>query len=207
MFTSRSEYRILLRQDNADFRLTELSHRIGLASDERWKKVCDKYEKIGKIIQFAKTTNIAPEEVDDYLIQQETPPLTEKIRIASLLLRPQVKIAELIKRAKSFSDFMGKIDVGKELQEAIEESEILLKYDSYINREQEIADRLSKMEHVRLNPQLDYRSLLTLSYEAREKLSKHRPHTLGEASRISGVSPADIAVLLIYLNRPKENVE
>ncbi|MCL2041172.1 MAG: tRNA uridine-5-carboxymethylaminomethyl(34) synthesis enzyme MnmG [Bacteroidales bacterium] len=201
MFTSRSEYRILLRQDNADFRLTELSHRIGLASDERLKKVCDKYEKVEKIIRFAKTTNIAPEEVEDYLIQKETPPLMEKVRIASLLLRPQVEMTELIKRAKCFSDFMGDMEVGEELQEATTEAEILLKYESYIAREQEIADRLSKMEHVRLSPDLDYRSLLTLSYEAREKLSKHRPQTVGEASRISGVSPADIAVLLVYLNR------
>ena len=201
MFTSRAEYRILLRQDNADFRLTELSHHIGLASEERLKKVYDKYEKVEKIIGFAKETNICPEEVDDYLIQKETPSLTEKTRIASLLLRPQVEIRELIKRAKSFSDYIDEIRVGEELQEEIEEAEILLKYDSYITREQEIADRLSKMEHVRLNKEIDYRSILTLSYEAREKLSKHRPQTLGEASRISGVNPADIAVLLIYLNK------
>jgi len=127
--------------------------------------------------------------------------LTEKVRIASLLLRPQVEMAELVKRAKGFSDFMDGMGVGEELQEATTEAEILLKYESYIAREQEIADRLSKMEHVRLSPDLDYRSLLTLSYEAREKLSKHRPQTLGEASRISGVSPADIAVLLVYLDR------
>ena len=201
MFTSRAEYRILLRQDNADFRLTELSHHIGLASEERLKKVYDKYEKVEKIIGFAKETNICPEEVDDYLIQKETPSLTEKTRIASLLLRPQVEIRELIKKVKSFSDYIDEIRVGEELQEEIEEAEILLKYDSYITREQEIADRLSKMEHVRLNKEIDYRSILTLSYEAREKLSKHRPQTLGEASRISGVNPADIAVLLIYLNK------
>ena len=202
MFTSRAEYRILLRQDNADFRLTELSHRLGLASDERLQRVLDKYEKIEKIIHFAKATNVAPEEVEDYLIQKETPVLTEKMRIAALLLRPQVEMEALIKHVKSFSDFID--GVGERLQEAIAESEILLKYDSYITREQEIADRLLKMEHVRLNPELDYRSILTLSYEAREKLSKRRPHTLGEASRISGVSPADIAVLLIYLNRGTE---
>ena len=200
MFTSRAEYRILLRQDNADFRLTELSHRLGLASDERLKKVCDKYEKVENIIQFAKATNVVPQEVEDYLIEKETPVLTEKMRIASLLLRPQVEMDGLIKSVKSFSDFIDDMGMGEVLQEIISESEILLKYDSYIIREQEIADRLSKMEHVRLNSELDYRSILTLSYEAREKLSKRRPQTLGEASRISGVSPADIAVLLIYLN-------
>ena len=201
MFTSRAEYRILLRQDNADFRLTELSHRIGLSSEKRLRKVEEKYKKIEKIIRFAKDTNICPKEIDDYLIQQETPTLTEKIRIASLLLRPQVEMSELIKRVKCFSDFINEIGVGKELQEEIEEAEILMKYDSYITREQEIADRLSKMEHVRLSLDINYRSILTLSYEAREKLSKHRPQSLGEASRISGVSPADIAVLLIYLNK------
>jgi tRNA uridine 5-carboxymethylaminomethyl modification enzyme len=201
MFTSRAEYRILLRQDNADFRLTELSHRIGLASDKRLKKVCDKYETIERIIQFAKTTNITPEEVEEYLIEKETPVLTEKTRIASLLLRPQVEMEELLKRVKCFSDFIDEMGMREELQEKIMEAEILMKYDSYISREQEIADRLSKMEHVRLSSELDYRSILTLSFEAREKLSKRRPQTLGEASRISGVSPADIAVLLIYLNK------
>jgi tRNA uridine 5-carboxymethylaminomethyl modification enzyme len=201
MFTSRAEYRILLRQDNADFRLTELSHRIGLASNERLKKVNDKYEKIEKIIQFAKATNVTPEEINDYLIRKETPSLTEKTRIASLLLRPQVEIKELIESIQVFSSFIHEMGAEEVLPETIEEAEILLKYDSYITREQEIADKLSKMEHVRLNPELDYRSILTLSYEAREKLSKRRPQTLGEASRISGVSPADIAVLLIYLNK------
>jgi len=204
MFTSRAEYRILLRQDNADFRLTEISHRIGLASDERLKKVNDKYEKVEQIIKFSKDTNICPGEVDDYLIQKETPSLTEKTRIATLLLRPQVEMKELIKRVNSFSEFIETLKTGEELQEEIDESEILIKYDSYIVREQEIANRLSKKEHVSLNQGIDYRSILTLSYEAREKLSKHRPQTLGEASRISGVSPADIAVLLIYLNKGAE---
>lgn len=202
MFTSRAEYRILLRQDNADFRLTELGYNIGLASEARMKRVEEKRNRVEKIIRFAKETNAAPEEINAYLEAQETAPIPQKMRIATLLARPQVEIEGLITHLKEFSDFID--GVGEEQNEEIAEAGILLKYDSYISREQETAERLSKIEHLRLKPDFDYHAISTLSYEAREKLTKYRPQTLGQASRISGVSPADIAVLVIYLGKGTE---
>lgn len=202
MFTSRAEYRILLRQDNADFRLTELGYNIGLASEARMKRVEEKRNRVEEIIRFAKETNAAPEEINAYLEAQETAAIPQKMRIATLLARPQVEIEGLITHLKEFSDFID--GVGEELNEEIAEAGILLKYDSYISREQETAERLSKIEHLRLKPDFDYHAISTLSYEAREKLTKYRPQTLGQASRISGVSPADIAVLVIYLGKGTE---
>lgn len=199
MFTSRAEYRILLRQDNADFRLTPLGYGIGLASEKRMRRVEEKRTHVQTIINFSKETNIAPEEINPYLESIETSPLTQKMRIASLLVRPQVAIEGLIQHSKEFAELL--VGMGEELQEEITEAGILLKYDSYISREQETAERLSKIEHLRLRPDFDYHSISTLSFEAREKLSKYKPQTLGQASRISGVSPADIAVLVIYLDK------
>ncbi|MDR0364219.1 MAG: tRNA uridine-5-carboxymethylaminomethyl(34) synthesis enzyme MnmG [Bacteroidales bacterium] len=199
MFTSRAEYRILLRQDNADFRLTKLGYDIGLASGERMKRVEQKQSNVEQIIRYAKEAIAAPEEINLYLEERGTPVITQKMKIASLLARPQVEIEDLPHRLRDFSQFLK--GIGEELDEELSEAGILLKYDSYILREQETAERLSKIEYLRLKSEFDYYAISTLSYEAREKLTKYRPQTLGQASRISGVSPADIAVLAIYLGK------
>ncbi|MFP4471219.1 MAG: tRNA uridine-5-carboxymethylaminomethyl(34) synthesis enzyme MnmG [Bacteroidales bacterium] len=200
MFTSRAEYRILLRQDNADLRLTPLSHQIGLASEERMQRVHEKQKHIDAIRRFLKTESVSPEEVNGMLEQYQSAPLSQKGKMENLLLRPEITLQPLIQSISSLSDFISALD-DENLQEILEETEILVKYDNYIHKEQEIAGKLSKLEGIRLRDNFDYHGLKSLSWEAREKLSKIRPITLGQASRISGVSPADISVLAVYLGR------
>lgn len=199
MFTSRAEYRILLRQDNADLRLTEKSRNIGLASEARMQRVRLKKEKIAELKQFIENTSVSPDQVDGWLSTLETAPLRQKSRMLSLILRPQVTLQAMIGHIPFLAEFIEKI--GANDREILEETEILLKYENYIEKEQEIASKLSRFEDIRLQPEFDYRSLTSLSWEAREKLSSARPQTIGQASRISGVSPSDIAVLLVYLGR------
>lgn len=201
MFTSRAEYRILLRQDIADVRLTPLSFNIGLASEKRMKRVEEKVEKSDKIISFLRETKVAPKEINVFLKSVDTNPITEKISISSLNLRPQISLNLLKEQLPIISDYFNSIEADEEIAET---AEIKLKYEYYIHREQEISDKLMKLENIMLPDNLDYFSISTLSIEAREKLSKHRPQTLGQASRISGVSPADIQVLTIYFNKNKK---
>lgn len=201
MFTSRAEYRILLRQDIADVRLTPLSFNIGLASEKRMKRVEEKVEKSDKIISFLRETKVAPKEINAFLKSVDTNPITEKISISSLNLRPQISLNLLKEQLPIISDYFNSIEADEEIAET---AEIKLKYEYYIHREQEISDKLMKLENIMLPDNLDYFSISTLSIEAREKLSKHRPQTLGQASRISGVSPADIQVLTIYFNKNKK---
>ncbi|MDX5320975.1 MAG: FAD-dependent oxidoreductase, partial [Bacteroidota bacterium] len=195
MFTSRAEYRILLRQDNADIRLTEKSHRIGLASEERLNKVKEKIKQTEDIIQAFNKTSITPKEVNPRLIEKETPEIPQNYKLFQLISRPQLHIedlADLPTPQQILSD---------KSQEAILQAEILMKYDGYIEKEKEMAGKMKKLEHIRLQPEFNYHVLPSLSKEAREKLSKLRPATLGQASRISGVSPADISVLLVHFGR------
>jgi len=200
MFTSRAEYRILLRQNNADIRLTPIGFKIGLASKERAERVNRKVEIIDKIIQFIRKESVAPETVQGMLENRGTQPLSQKVKIASLLLRPQLSLNNLIESISKLSKLIStfKIDF---IDECLEEVEILIKYGGYIEKEQEIANKLNKLEGLKLNPDFDYYKLSALSYEAREKLAKIKPQTIGQASRISGVSPADISVLVVYLGR------
>ncbi|MBC8488064.1 MAG: tRNA uridine-5-carboxymethylaminomethyl(34) synthesis enzyme MnmG [Bacteroidetes bacterium] len=200
MFTSRAEYRILLRQNNADIRLTPIGFKIGLASKERAERVNIKVEIIDKIIQFIRKESVAPETVQGMLEKRGTQPLSQKVKIASLLLRPQLSLNNLIESISKLSNLIStfKIDF---IDECLEEVEILIKYGGYIEKEQEIANKLNKLEGVKLNPDFDYYKLSALSYEAREKLVRIKPQTIGQASRISGVSPADISVLVVYLGR------
>jgi tRNA uridine 5-carboxymethylaminomethyl modification enzyme len=197
MFTSRAEYRLLLRQDNADFRLTPLAFDLGLVSRERIEKVKEKYEKTEKIIAFLKKESASPESVNSLLKTKGIQTINQKTKIAQLLLRPQVSIWDLTEAIPELDHFL--ISTSGKDPEELEEAEILIKYESYIQKEQEIVEKLSKYEHISLQPDFDYSSLKSLSSEAREKLSKIMPHTLGQASRISGVSPADISVLIVYL--------
>lgn len=199
MFTSRAEFRILLRQDNADLRLTKKSYAIGLASNERYLRVDEKEKSLAMIIKFCQNNSVLPEEVEDYCIQSGTQPLAQKTRIEQLLLRPQCNLKNLIERVKLLSEFIGLHPEFDE--EVLEEAEIQIKYAGYISKEREIASKLQKYEEIELHADFDYQKLKSISFEAREKLSAMKPQTIGQASRISGVSPSDVSVLLVFLGR------
>ena len=200
MFTSRAEYRILLRQDNADVRLTPLSYAIGLASEERMRRVEDKLKYSEELMKCVRNTSVLPSEVNDVLAEKGTPAIDQKVKMLNLLLRPQVDIADLIKMSAALREISEQIPEDRRV-ESLEYAEVLLKYQNYIDKEQEVANKLLKYENMPLKDDFDYFSLQSLSYEAREKLTKMKPKTVGQASRISGVSPADISVLIIYLTK------
>ena len=199
MFTSRAEYRILLRQDNADIRLTEKGYAIGLASEERVKVVRIKNEAISNLISFLKQTSANPEDINQYLLDSNTPEITQKTKIASILLRPQVSLKELIPIIAPLLNYSTEKQFISD--DILEEAEILIKYEGYIEREHEIAQKLNKFEDIILHDNFIYSKLTSLTLEAREKLTKIRPKTIGQASRISGVSPSDISALLVFLGR------
>ncbi len=198
MFTSRAEHRILLRQDNADIRLTEKSHAIGLASNERLNKLITKRDKIDKTIKFLKTTSVEPKEVNSTLENRGTSALKQKLKLSNLLLRPQISITDLSENITLLKEFVTSNKLSIDVLEAVE---ITTKYESYIKKEKEFVSKLRQLEDLHLKDSFDYNSLKSLSTEAREKLSRMKPKTLGQASRISGVSPSDINVLAIYLGR------
>jgi tRNA uridine 5-carboxymethylaminomethyl modification enzyme len=200
MFTSRAEYRILLRQDNADIRLTPKSYLLGLASDERMKKVAQKENLINAIKYFVKKQSVAPEEINSFLESINSTQISQKIKIENLILRPEIFLKDIINNIPSLENFIKslKTDI---VDQVLEATEIQIKYNNYIQKEQDIASKLSNLENIKLHDNFDYHKLTSLSYEAREKLSKIRPKTIGQASRISGVSPSDISVLVVYLRR------
>lgn len=199
MFTSRAEYRILLRQDNADERLTEIGYKIGLASEERIKRKRKKYEKRNKIIDFMKKESVKPDEINDKLESLGTAKIKQGKKIYEILLRPQVSIwdleDELVKIRKEFDGI-------KEMKnEIIESAEIEIKYAGYIERERKIAEKIMRLEKIKINKDIEYEKILSISTEGRQKLAKIKPESIGQASRISGVSPSDVNVLLIYMGR------
>ena len=199
MFTSRTEYRILLRQDNADARLTPLGYKLGLATQERYDRFMQKQQKVQEMVQFLKETNVSPDEINALLVAKETPEIAGKTRFAHVLTRPQISLMEMMESVESLK---GQYDLSDEMtRSVIEEAEILVKYEGYIDKEREVADKLKRLEDVKLSPDFDYNALHSLTIEARQKLTKHKPQTLGQASRISGVSPADISVLAVFLGR------
>ena len=199
MFTSRAEYRILLRQDNADARLTEKGYEIGLATEERLNHYKNKYEKVQELVDFLKTTNISPERINGLLESKGTPGIANKMRLAQILTRPQIYLNEII---NTLDELKNRYDLSNEsTRNIVEEAEIMVKYEGYIDKEREVADKLNRLEDVKLSPNFDYYSLNSLTMEAREKLTKHKPQTLGQASRISGISPADISVIAVFLGR------
>ncbi len=200
MFTSRAEYRILLRQSSADLRLTPKSYEIGLADEKRMKRVERKAEIISGLVKFFKKESISPDEINSLLDEKNTSKLSQKIKIETVLSRPQIQLNDLIANVDRIADFVNSFDKSI-IAECIEESEILVKYGRYIEKEIDMADRLNKLEGLKLDPDIDYFKIAALSYEAREKLSKIRPATLGQALRISGVSPADASVLVVYMGR------
>jgi tRNA uridine 5-carboxymethylaminomethyl modification enzyme len=196
MFTSRAEYRILLRQDNADVRLSPTGHEIGLIDDARIKELENKYRRQKNLEDFLTQENVKPEEVNSYLENINCSPLTQPIKIAQLLLRPGVAFNNIIENTTRVKKEIEHLTLQ---EEEIENVEISVKYGPYIIKEKELANRMSKIDNVKIPKNLDYHSFVSLSLEAREKLSKVKPQNLGQASRISGVNPADIAILLMYL--------
>ncbi len=195
MFTSRAEYRILLRQDNADIRLTEKGHQLGLASDARLERVKQKIKSNEEIGDFLKKLSVAPREIEAKLLEKNTSPLKQKVKIIDVLRRPQIEMNDL-RCIDKVDQFLAQYD-----SETIEQVEINLKYESYVRKEKEMAEKMNRLENVKLSPSFNYGDLTSLSAEAREKLNKIQPATLGQASRISGVSPADISVLMVHLGR------
>ena len=202
MFTSRAEYRILLRQDNADTRLTPLSYDLGLASEERMKRVGEKSKFTDMLIDAVKETPVLPSDVNSLLEELNTPPLQQRVKLVNVLLRPEVNMEHLLSVSPMLKDKADSIPASLK-DDVLSAAEILLKYERYIEKERDVANRILKFEDIELPSGFDYFSLQSLSYEAREKLSKMQPRTIGQASRISGVSPADISVLLIYMQQLK----
>ena len=200
MFTSRAEYRILLRQDDADLRLTERAYNIGLATKERYDKMCSKRAEINRIVEFAKGFSVKPALINEALETLGTTPLREGCKLADLIERPQLTLENLAPHIKALKVELDKTEAERK-DEIIEAAEILMKYSGYISRERLIADKMKRLEDIRIKGRFDYSTLQSLSTECRQKLIKHDPETLAEASRIPGVSPSDINVLLVLLNR------
>jgi tRNA uridine 5-carboxymethylaminomethyl modification enzyme len=196
MFTSRAEFRLSLRQDNADLRLTALGHSIGLASDERLDKMVSKKTETAKLVNDLKQKKFSPDAINAGLERLETATITEKISAEKLLKRPQLGIKELATLSDELAEYLTKY-----ANEVIEQAEIQIKYESYLEKEQLMVEKLANMEDFKIPPTFDYIGITALSNEGRQKLHKIRPETLGQASRISGVSPADLSIVTVYLGR------
>ncbi len=200
MFTSRAEYRILLRQDNADQRLTSLSHAIGLADDDRMRRVEEKRQLINNLTRVVEELPVVPSQANEWLAEHQSAPLSQRVRLSTLLLRPELSLADLGQLSHELSSVVS--DLPDNLRnEVCQEVETSIKYQRYIEKEQEVAGRILKFEDIHLPSDFDYFTLSALSYECREKLNRYRPVSIGQASRISGVSPADISVLLLTFAR------
>jgi len=197
MFTSRAEYRTLLRQDNADIRLTALSFKIGLASSERMRKVEIKQQKTEQTIQFFKKTSIKPDIINPILKKKKSPSINQSMKLFKIASRPQLSFNDLLE-INQLREFVERHNIDEEIQE---QTEIYLKYSGYIEKEKLNADKLNRLENIIIPDDFDFTKIKSISYEGREKLTKIKPKTIAQASRISGVSPSDISVLLIYMGR------
>jgi len=197
MFTSRAEYRLLLRQDNADERLTKKGYDLGLASKNRLEKLEKKLKETDELIKFLKKQNIEPETINKVLVKRNSAIVKQKKKLISFLSRPHVKFEDL-KISKQLSDFLKKTNTS---EEAIEQAEIKIKYGGYLDKEEETAKKLKKLEDIKIPIDFNYEKLHSISTEAKEKLNDIKPSSIGQASRISGVSPSDINILLIYMGR------
>ena len=199
MFTSRAEYRVLLRQDNADERLTERSIEIGLADSVRTKVYNEKRDVKNKVLDFIRSTSVSPAEINSMLVDLSSAGLRQKVKLFDVLLRPEVRISELVMRGLlNVPNVDTKAFYWNELLESVE---IAVKYQGYIEREKLLAEKVKRLEGIRIDFDIDFSSLLSISTEGRQKLTRHKPGTIGQASRISGISPSDINVLLLYLGR------
>ncbi|MDR1091225.1 MAG: tRNA uridine-5-carboxymethylaminomethyl(34) synthesis enzyme MnmG [Prevotella sp.] len=199
MFTSRAEYRILLRQDDADVRLTEKGNNIGLAKQERIDLLNEKKKEVDRIISFTSTYSLKPEYINEGLEKLGTTPLKQGIKLKDVINRPQISIKSIAGYIPALKEEIDKIPNRKE--EIIEASEIIIKYDGYIKREQLIADKITRLENIKIKGKFNYDNILSLSTEARQKLTKIDPETIAQASRIPGISPNDISILLVLLGR------
>ena len=200
MFTSRAEYRILLRQDDADMRLTPIGYKIGLASKERFELMEEKRLRRDGLIALADTLTVHPQQVEALLLAEGTTPLREGTKLAALIQRPQLDIAKLAPCVPQLAEVIAALPDDRR-EEIVEAAEILIKYRGYIAREQLVADKLRRLEDVKLPADMDYSTIAAISTEGRQKLMRHKPGTVGEASRIPGISPSDVNILLLMMNR------
>ena len=199
MFTSRAEYRILLRQDNADARLTQMGYDLGIVKRPRYDIWIKKKQNIDKIVEFCNRTSVKPREINDALERLGTAPLRMGCSLADLISRPQITMENLSEIVPSLKELIYSIDARRE--QTVEAAEICIKYKGYIERERLIADKMHRLENIRIRGHFNYAKLHELSTEARQKLERINPETLAQASRIPGVSPSDINVLLVLMHR------
>ena len=198
MFTSRAEYRILLRQDNADIRLTPLGYKIGLISAKRYEYFIKKNTLVESLVAFARNQSIKAAEINDYLKSVNSEPLSQGRKLYDILMRNNVDFESLQKVLPKLRKFITANEINAEI---VEEAEIQIKYKGYIEREKFIAEKLHRLENIRIPEGFDFHSMNALTIEARQKLSRIRPTTIGQASRVPGVSPADVNVLLVKFGR------
>jgi tRNA uridine 5-carboxymethylaminomethyl modification enzyme len=196
MFTSRAEFRTLLRQDNADLRLTELSYRLGLASQERMNRVHEKLVAVNDIKKFLSQNTALPDEINPYLLQLNSSPIIEKQKLEKILLRPDVELPLMARFVPQLQELLNQYDA-----EIVEQAAIQVKYETYIEKEKELVQRMSQLEDLVIPESFDYKKIQALGNEAREKLHRIRPRTLGQASRISGINPSDVQILMVYMGR------
>lgn len=201
MFTSRAEYRILLRQDDADMRLTPLGHEIGLADTRRYELMVSKKHQIDQLIEFTSSLTVRPDDVNGWFASEGISPLQQGTRLSQLILRPQLTILSLAEHIEALRKFIDSNIEEERRDEIIEAAEIKLKYQGYIDREKSVAEKIHRLEEVKLSDRTDYMSITSISTEARQKLMKIRPATIAQASRIPGISPSDINILLLMLGR------
>jgi len=199
MFTSRAEFRILLRQDNADERLTKLGYELGLVKEERWNSFNIKMHEINQLSAFCDNQKVKATDINDYLLSQNTSELKHSVKLSNLILRPQISLSSIAKQYQPLKDVVESIDLLKE--EVCQSVEIKIKYNGYIEREKIIADKIKRLEDIKIHNDFEYTRINSLSTEARQKLERIKPSTIGQASRIPGVSPSDINVLLVFLGR------
>lgn len=192
MFTSRAEYRILLRQDNADYRLTPLSYAIGLASKERYDAVVKKYANVASLVDYMSTHNVKPAQINPLLESRDSSPIVESKKLSDIATRPEVKVEDLMRFVPRGTNYS---------KEELESADISIKYKSYIEREKQMADKIKHLENLIIPRGFDFSKVTSLSIECRQKLERYKPETIAQASRISGVSPSDISVLLLYFGR------
>jgi tRNA uridine 5-carboxymethylaminomethyl modification enzyme len=197
MFTSRAEFRILLRQDNADIRLTEMAYKMGVrGTDERMDRVRRKVAAADEISAFFMENSVTPDQINPYLESIGSATIKQKVKLYQILSRPHIGIEDLKKNLFWLERYLKSFDA-----EFVEQAEIHMKYEGYIQKEQDMADKMNRLEDVFLKEDMDYHALPSLSMEARQKLTRQKPRTIGQASRISGITPADISVLLIHVGR------